>query len=904
MKRNFCLTAVLSTTLLLGVASSTLADDSTVSTTVSTTVKVGAISFEPEKLKLEQNAQILEESFRRAAAGGAKIALAPEGSLDGFVINEIIAGKITQKQLREVSLTIDSPMIQRFRDLAKELELCLAFGFVERVGEELFNCAIFIDHRGEIAGKYHKMQLAEGYHPSWWWNRLGKESRAFDTPYGRAGFLICNDRWNDQLARIPVLDGARFLLIPAFGSRSKAQDDAVCSRARENGVPIIEANVGVLLIVDGEGRVIEEDRRDLAIAFAEITIPPAVTPDHERRDRVEAKFLEWRKREMSKRYRTSKEKSRAWRASYESFAEGPLRVRPLPGHEGFTFTMYGCPGSYEHFRELVETMRREHLGNGFDPGPGVHPNYRKHFEHLREIGWPVVAYANTADHQVKEGTCRITDEQQELLEILSDSGQFTATQIGEWGYYFHNLSHRESWWRAVYGQDFEKQKRWMKPEGLAGYDHMPKSRAECYEIVEDYFRTRQARMRGWNLSITGHSHYEAYAGQWGARVVGLELGENIAFSQSKMAFARGAARRNGKPWSVQVSQWFHGSTTSSGPLEIKENGTARGLDAGHSLSFYERMWLHSWFAGAAMVTPEASISIFFESERPPYRLTSHGRKVAEIFRFLKSREDSRGVPFIPLAIVLDQCAGYNGYMGKPWGILEPKRGDVEVRDLLEEQLFPDSDHIHHKPFPENPEASYLRPTPFGEIVDVQLSDAPEEILGAYPVILIAGEHRFPYDFVSKLVRVTGLGTRIWISHSTAESLSAESRKLLQETKRLELLEPWTNPRTGRTTAISNAKLRELTRELLPVEIEGDPVQFQVNRTKTGWVVELVNHDGVTKFPTKPAVIDPKRIANVTLRVRAPHKSAREWRSKRDLPIDNGQVLLEIGAGQTVFVELR
>ena len=60
-------------------------------------------------------------------------------------------------------------------------------------------------------------------------------------------------------------------------------------------------------------------------------------------------------------------------------------------------------------------------------------------------------------------------------------------------------------------------------------------------------------MRGRNASVTGHSHYEAYAAEWGARLVGLELGENIAFTQSKIAFARGAARQWNRPWSVQVS---------------------------------------------------------------------------------------------------------------------------------------------------------------------------------------------------------------------------------------------------------------------------------------------------------------------------------------------------------------
>src|SRR5262249_25973210 len=143
----------------------------------------------------------------------------------------------------------DHPLLQRFRMLARALDLCLVFGFAEKIGADVFNTAVFIDASGEIRGKYHKMQFEEGYHPSWWFNRLGTQSRAFDTPFGRCGILICNDRWNSTLARIPALDGAQFLVIPAYGSKAEAQDEEVLKRARETQLPIVEANVGVSLII-------------------------------------------------------------------------------------------------------------------------------------------------------------------------------------------------------------------------------------------------------------------------------------------------------------------------------------------------------------------------------------------------------------------------------------------------------------------------------------------------------------------------------------------------------------------------------------------------------------------------------------------------------------------------------
>lgn len=269
--------------------------------TITPRVKVAAISFVPVKLDLAGNADRLEAALREAASGGARLAVAPEGILDGYVINPMLAGEIAVTKMRDVAIPIDGPVIRRFQALARELKLCVVFGFAERVGPDVYNTAIFLDDRGEIRGTYQKMQFDEGYHPSWWFNRLGERSRAFDTPLGRCGILICNDRWNPALARIPALDGAQFLVIPAYGSTSRAQDEAVVKRARETSLPIVEANVGVTLVVSG-GNIAAVQRAPRAVTFAEIEIPSPIPARPAERDTVEREFLAWRETEMRIRY--------------------------------------------------------------------------------------------------------------------------------------------------------------------------------------------------------------------------------------------------------------------------------------------------------------------------------------------------------------------------------------------------------------------------------------------------------------------------------------------------------------------------------------------------------------------------------------------------------------------------
>ena len=492
------------------------------------------------------------------------------------------------------------------------------------------------------------------------------------------------------------------------------------------------------------------------------------------------------------------------------------------------------------------------------------------------------------------------DEVLAALQILDRAGVFSALQLGEWGYFFHNLSSSETWFRSVYGKDFPDFKHLLKPRGLAGYDSKPKTRRECYDIVKDYFLTRNRYMRGRNLSVTGHSHYEAYAAEWGTRAIGLELGENIGFTQSKLAFARGAARQWNRPWSVQISPWFHGSCTTNGPLR-REGKYARGLDAGHSLSFYRRLWLHAWFAGAAMVTPENSLAIFFEEAASPWALTAHGRAAAEVFAFMRKHE--RGVPYTPVAIVLDHLAGYNAYKGRPWGIMDNTPGDLETRNLFQQQLFPGSDHIHAHPFPDNPEQSYLRPTPFGEMFDVLLSSAKAEVLEAYPVILLVGDISFDRDFTERLIQAAHRGCRLLLHQRHAQALG-DDLDLLRRAGKIEVLEDEVNPPTMQRRAISNDHLAQLSAQYLPIRVTGDPIQYQINRNRCAWVIELINNQGIIKKPDQPALVEPQKSAQVELWPRTPIQSVSQWSQAQDIAL--GAVVpipVTVDPGESVFLEL-
>ncbi len=65
-------------------------------------------------------------------------------------------------------------------------------------------------------------------------------------------------------------------------------------------------------------------------------------------------------------------------------------------------------------------------------------------------------------------------------------------------------------------------------------------------------------------------------------------------------------------------------------------------------------------------------------------------------------------------------------------------------------------------------------------------------------------------------------------------------------------------------------LRRIQDETLPVTVEGD-IQWGVNKTKTGWLVWLINNKGVVKFAGEPEELDPKAASTVKVTHKATGK---------------------------------
>ena len=144
-----------------------------------------------------------------------------------------------------------------------------------------------------------------------------------------------------------MLDGAALLLIPSFGSCSPSQDEAVLARARENGVAIVEANVGLLLSVSKGEIVGREDRSDTAtgntgdgstpafILLSEVQVPAART--EENYQSWEEQVKEWRGPAMAARWGRTRAAHGEDATEHDAPANAILQEKGLANLQGLAY---------------------------------------------------------------------------------------------------------------------------------------------------------------------------------------------------------------------------------------------------------------------------------------------------------------------------------------------------------------------------------------------------------------------------------------------------------------------------------------------------------------------------------------------------------------------------------------
>jgi len=124
---------------------------------------------------------------------------------------------------------VPGPTTETLGRIAKEARVVVVAPVFERRAAGVYHNSVAVLGRdGALVGLYRKMHIPDDplFYEKFYFTPGDLGFRAFDTPVGRVGTLICWDQWYPEAARLTALAGADILLYPtAIGwhPREKAE---------------------------------------------------------------------------------------------------------------------------------------------------------------------------------------------------------------------------------------------------------------------------------------------------------------------------------------------------------------------------------------------------------------------------------------------------------------------------------------------------------------------------------------------------------------------------------------------------------------------------------------------------------------------------------------------------------
>jgi len=179
-------------------------------------VHLAIASFQPKKADYRANLARLADLLEQVDALQPRpdVLCLPESALTGYFLE----GGVRDVAVTAGTLARDLQAAYRSRITSGET-LDVMLGFYEVWRNRLFNSAMYVTLGGAEPVVHHvhrKVFLPTyGLFDEERFVERGRDVRAFDTPWGKAAILICEDVWHSVTASIAALDGAQIIFVPS-----------------------------------------------------------------------------------------------------------------------------------------------------------------------------------------------------------------------------------------------------------------------------------------------------------------------------------------------------------------------------------------------------------------------------------------------------------------------------------------------------------------------------------------------------------------------------------------------------------------------------------------------------------------------------------------------------------------
>ncbi len=171
---------------------------------------VALIQMHPDTTP-ERTLEKAETLLAQAAGDGAHVACLPELFLTPYFC------QTEDHDAFDYAEPIPGPTTDRLRRLSREKNVTIVASLFEKRAPGLYhNTMAVLTPNNDQVEIYRKMHIPDdpAYYEKFYFTPGDTGFRAFDTPHGKIGGLICWDQWYPEAARLTAMHGAQILFYP------------------------------------------------------------------------------------------------------------------------------------------------------------------------------------------------------------------------------------------------------------------------------------------------------------------------------------------------------------------------------------------------------------------------------------------------------------------------------------------------------------------------------------------------------------------------------------------------------------------------------------------------------------------------------------------------------------------
>lgn len=190
-------------------------------------VRAAVVQAAPVAFDRERTLEKVRALTQEAASQGAQLVVFPEAFVSAYprgltfgavVGNRTVEGREQYRCYWDSAVDVPGPAVDLLADIARQQQVYLVIGVIERDGGTLYCTVLFFSSEGRYLGKHRKLMPTASERLIWGFGD-GSTLPVFETPLGRLGAVICWENYMPLLRMTMYARGIQLYCAPTADGR-------------------------------------------------------------------------------------------------------------------------------------------------------------------------------------------------------------------------------------------------------------------------------------------------------------------------------------------------------------------------------------------------------------------------------------------------------------------------------------------------------------------------------------------------------------------------------------------------------------------------------------------------------------------------------------------------------------